>query len=89
MVTHFSNLAWRILWTEELGRLQSIGSQRVRHEGSDLACMHALSIETQGTSLKVQWLGVLLPVQGGMSLIPGLGRSHMPWSDSAHVPNNY
>ena len=26
--THASILAWRILWTEELGRLQSIGSQR-------------------------------------------------------------
>ena len=29
MVTHFSILSWRILWTEEPGRLQSIGSQRV------------------------------------------------------------
>ena len=29
MVTHSSILAWRILWTEEPGRLQSIGSQRV------------------------------------------------------------
>ena len=30
MATHFSILAWRILWTEEPGRLLSIGSQRVR-----------------------------------------------------------
>ena len=29
MTTHSSILAWRIPWTEELGRLQSIGSQRV------------------------------------------------------------
>ena len=29
--THSSILAWRILWTEEPGRLQSIGSQKVRH----------------------------------------------------------
>ena len=29
--TYFSTLAWRIPWTEELGRLQSMGSQRVRH----------------------------------------------------------
>ena len=27
MATHSSILAWRILWTEELGRLQSMGSQ--------------------------------------------------------------
>ena len=31
MATHSSILAWRIPWTEEPGRLQSIGSQRVRH----------------------------------------------------------
>ena len=30
--THSSILAWRILWTEEPGRLQSIGSQRVRRD---------------------------------------------------------
>ena len=32
MATQFSVLAWRILWTEETGGLQSIGSQRVRHD---------------------------------------------------------
>ena len=29
MATHSSILAWRIPWTEEPGRLQSLGSQRV------------------------------------------------------------
>ena len=28
MATHFSILAWKIPWTEEPGRLQTIGSQR-------------------------------------------------------------
>ena len=32
MATHSSTLAWKILWTEERGRLQSMGSQRVRHD---------------------------------------------------------
>ena len=32
MATDFSILAWRIPWTEEPGRLQSVGSQRVRHD---------------------------------------------------------
>ena len=32
MATHSSTLAWKIPWTEEPGRLQSIGSQRVRHD---------------------------------------------------------
>ena len=30
--THSSVLAWRIPWTEEPGRLQYIGSHRVRHD---------------------------------------------------------
>ena len=39
-VTHSSILAWRIPWTEKPGRLQSMGSQRVRHNWSDLAHTH-------------------------------------------------
>ena len=31
-VTHSSILAWRILWIEEAGRLQSTELQRVRHD---------------------------------------------------------
>ena len=31
MATQSSILAWRIPWTEEPGKLQSMGSQRVRH----------------------------------------------------------
>ena len=30
MATHSSTLAWKILWTEEPGGLQSMGSHRVR-----------------------------------------------------------
>ena len=32
VVTHSSILAWKIPWTEETGRLQSMGSQRVGHD---------------------------------------------------------
>ena len=32
MATHSSTLAWKIPWTEEPGRLQSMGSLRVRHD---------------------------------------------------------
>ena len=31
MALHSSTLAWKIPWTEEPGRLQSMGSLRVRH----------------------------------------------------------
>ena len=33
MATHSSTIAWKIPWTEESGRLQSMGSQRVGHDG--------------------------------------------------------
>ena len=32
MATHSSILAWRIPWTEEIGRLQSMGLQTVEHD---------------------------------------------------------
>ena len=32
MAPHSSTLAWKIPWTEEPGRLQSMGSQRVGHD---------------------------------------------------------
>ena len=32
MATHSSTLAWRIPWMEEPGGLQSMGSQRVKHD---------------------------------------------------------
>ena len=32
ITTHSSILAWKIPWMEEPGRLQSMGSQRVRHD---------------------------------------------------------
>ena len=32
METHSSTLPWKIPWTEEPGRLQSMGSQRVGHK---------------------------------------------------------
>ena len=40
--THSSILAWRIPWTEEAGRLQPAGSQRVGH---DWAWAHKLGLE--------------------------------------------
>ena len=42
--------AWRIPWTEEPGRLQSIGSHRVGHDWSDLACMHVCRV-----LLRIKW----------------------------------
>ena len=35
MATHSNNLAWKVLWTEETGELQSMALQRVGHNFSD------------------------------------------------------
>ena len=41
MATRSSILAWRIPWTEEPRRPWSMGSPRVRHYRSELACTHS------------------------------------------------
>ena len=40
MATHSSILAWKIPWTEEHSRLQSMGSQRVRHNWATSLLLH-------------------------------------------------
>ena len=52
MATRSSILAWRILCTEELGGLQSIGSLRVRHDWSDLACTWSIKIQRHHSAHK-------------------------------------
>ena len=50
-----SILAWRIPWTEEPGGLLSMGSHRVGHDRSDLACMDALKKEMATHSSILAW----------------------------------
>ena len=73
MVTHSSILTWRIPWTEEPGRLQFMGLQRIRY---DWARTHTYLF--LGVSLIVQW--VKNPPEnagdtGDAGLISGSGRS--------------
>ena len=42
MAPYSSTLAWKIPWTEEPGRLPSMGSHRAEHDWSDLAAVAAL-----------------------------------------------
>ena len=54
MAPHSSTLAWRIPWMEELGRLQSMGSLRVRHNRNDFTFtfhFHALEKEMKTHSV--------------------------------------
>ena len=55
--THSSIFVWRIPWTEEPSGLRSIGSQRVGHDWSDLACTHALWVRILlvGMLLLIRW----------------------------------
>ena len=52
MATHSSILAWRIPWTEEPGRLQSTGLQRVGHDWATSLHFVAGSLEKQESSIK-------------------------------------
>ena len=58
MAPHPSTLAWKIPWTEELGRLQSMGSLRVRHLLNDFTFtfyFHALQKEMATHSSTLAW----------------------------------
>ena len=52
MATHLSILAWRIPWTEEPGRLQSIQSQRVGHDRATNTIINILDTDKHYTGLK-------------------------------------
>ena len=54
MATRPSIIAWEISWTEEPGGLQSMGSQRVGHNWSDLACLHSFIMLTEGLTVPPQ-----------------------------------
>ena len=47
MAPHSSALAWKIPWTEEPGRLQSMGSQRVGHDFTFTFTFHFHSLEKE------------------------------------------
>ena len=64
MVIHSSILAWRIPWTEEPGRLQSTGSQRVRHDWAtslSLSIFHCIYVPQFLYPFICQWISRLLP----------------------------
>ena len=82
--THSSTLAWKILWTEEPGRLQSMGLQRVRHNWA--TSLHSLHFILYHWRRKWQSTPVFLPGEShGQRSLPG----HGPWdrreSDTTEV----
>ena len=72
MATHSGTLAWKIPWTEESGRLQSMGSRRVRHD-SDFTFtfhVHALEKEMATHSSVLAWR---IPGMAGPGGLPSMG----------------
>ena len=75
MATHSSNLAWRILWTEEPGGLLPIGLHRTVHNWSDLAA--AAVWRTLSITL------LLLPL---LSLFSRVQLCATPWTAAYQAP---
>ena len=80
MAPHSSSLAWKIPWTEEPGGLLSIGSHRIRHDWSDLACMHALEKEMATYYIVLAWIITGTEEPGGL-LPMGSHRVGHDWSN--------
>ena len=70
MAPHSSTLAWKIPWMEEPGRLQSMGSLRVRHDFTFTFHFHALEKERATHSSVIAWR---IPGMGELGRLPSMG----------------
>ena len=83
MAPHSSTLAWQIPWTEEPGRLQSMGSLRLRHDwATSLSLFHALEKEMATHSSVLAWRIPGTGEPGGLRSM-GSHRVGHDWSDLA------
>ena len=55
MATHSSTLAWKIPWTEERNRLQSMGSQRVGHDWATSLSLKQLYSNKNNLKIIIFW----------------------------------
>ena len=65
MAPHSSTLAWKIPWTEELGRLQSMGSWRVGHEWATSLSLFTFMHWREGNGNPLQCSCLENPRDGG------------------------
>ena len=84
MATHSSTLAWKIPWTEEPGRLQSMGSLRVGHS-EPLHFHFSLSRIGEGNGNPLQCSCPENPKdrEAWWAAVYGISQSHNDWSDLA------
>ena len=80
MATHSYTLAWKIPWTEEPGRLQSMGSLRVGHDWAT-----SLSRIGEGNGNHSSVLAWRVPGKGEPCGLPSMGSHRVghDWSDLA------
>ena len=72
MVTHSSTLAWKIPWTEEPGRLQSLGWQRVGHDFTFTFTFYFHALEKEmATHSSV--IALIIPGTGEPGGLPSVG----------------
>ena len=87
MAPHPSTLSWKIPWTEEPGRLQSMGSLRVGYDWMTLTFhFHALEKEMATHSSVLAWR---IPWTGEPGGLPSMGSHRVghDWSDLAAAAN--
>ena len=65
--TNSSIVAWKIPWTEKPGGLQSIGSERVGHDWSNLAHTHIIKETLEETVTNCIFLGSKITADGDWS----------------------
>ena len=82
MASHSTTLAWKIPWTEEPGRLQSMGSRRVRHDWATSLSLFTFMQEMATHSSVLAWRIPGMEEPGGLPSI-GSHRVRHDWSDLA------
>ena len=83
MVTHSSILDWRIPWTEAPGRLQSMGSQRVGHDGATSLSLSLVAQMVKSPLAKETWvqsLGQEDPLEKDMATHSSILAWRVPWT---------
>ena len=93
MAPHSTTLAWKLPWTEEPGRLQSMGSLRVGHDWATSLSLftfhfHALEKEMAAHSSVLAWR---IPGMGEPVGLPSMGSHRIghDWSDLAAAAAAY
>ena len=81
MATHSSNLAWRIPWTEEPGRLQSMCLQKVRHDWTTNTHSHPYTI-TGKTIVLTKWTFVSKAMTHIFNMLSSFVLAFLPRSKS-------